>query len=114
MRQRGAALTDIAVLVVAADDGVKPQTIEALSHAKAAGCPVVVALTKCDKEQSDPKKARKELLTIGLELEEVGGDVQVKKRRVLNTVNALTIYLTAVVFNYEIRLLRWRRGRGKV
>ena len=66
----------------AADDGIMPQTREALGHARAAGCPVVVALTKCDREDADVARARRQLLSEGLELEEVGGDVQVRPPRV--------------------------------
>jgi len=74
MRMRGAQATDIAVLVVAADDGVMPQTIEALNHANAAGVPIVVAVNKIDKEDADPAKVRGQLTEYGLVPEEYGGD----------------------------------------
>ena len=74
MRARGAKSTDIAVLVVAADDGVMPQTVEALNHAKAADVPIVVAVNKIDKPESDPDKVRGQLTEYGLIPEEYGGD----------------------------------------
>jgi translation initiation factor IF-2 len=74
MRARGAKVTDIAVLVVAADDGVKPQTIEALNHAQAADVPIVVAVNKIDKEGADVAKVRGQLTEYGLVAEEYGGD----------------------------------------
>lgn len=73
MRARGAQVTDIAILVVAADDGVKPQTIEAYEHAKAAGVPIVVAITKIDKDGANPDRVKAELAEIGLAVEEWGG-----------------------------------------
>jgi translation initiation factor IF-2 len=76
MRARGARITDIAVIVVAADDGVMPQTIEAIDHAKAAGVSVVVAVNKVDKEGSDPNRVRGELAQHGLTPAEWGGDTE--------------------------------------
>ena len=76
MRKRGASVTDVAVLVCAADDGVMPQTREAAAHIMAANCRYVVALTKCDVEGADPARVREELIAMGVPLEQAGGDVQ--------------------------------------
>jgi translation initiation factor IF-2 len=99
MRARGASTTDIVVLVVAADDGVMPQTIEALNHAQAANVPVVVAVNKIDKEDSNPAKVRQQLTEYGLVAEEYGGDtmfIDVSARSNLNIDGLLEgILLTA-------------------
>ncbi|HEX7740774.1 MAG TPA: translation initiation factor IF-2, partial [Marmoricola sp.] len=99
MRARGSQSSDIAVLVVAADDGVMPQTVEALNHAKAAGVPIVVAVNKIDKPEADPTKVRGQLTEYGLVPEEYGGDamfVDVSAKSELNLDKLLeAIVLTA-------------------
>lgn len=99
MRARGAKVTDIAILVVAADDGVMPQTVEALNHAQAANVPIVVAVNKIDKEGANPDKVRGQLTEYGLVPEEYGGDtmfVEVSARQNLNIDELLgAVLLTA-------------------
>ncbi len=97
MRARGANITDIVVLVVAADDGVMPQTIEAIHHAKAAGAPIIVAINKMDKPDADPTRVINELLQHEIVVESLGGDTQaievsaVKKTGLDNLVEAILL-----------------------
>ena len=76
MRARGANVTDIVVIVVAADDGPRPQTVEAINHVKAAGVPMIVAITKVDKHEADPQKVREQLLQYDVIVESLSGDIQ--------------------------------------
>jgi len=103
MRVRGAKVTDIVILVVAADDGVMPQTIEALNHAQAAGVPIVVAVNKIDKEGANPEKIRQQLTEYNLVAEEYGGDtmfVDVSAREGTN----IDVLLEAVLLTADAAL----------
>jgi translation initiation factor IF-2 len=101
MRARGAKVTDIVILVVAADDGVKPQTIEAINHAKAAGVPMIVAINKIDKQGADPKRVRTELLNHEIVVESLGGDTLEIEVSALKKTN-LDKLLDAVLLQAEV------------
>ncbi len=97
MRARGAKVTDIVILVVAADDGVMPQTIEAINHSKAAGVPIIVAVNKIDKAGADPERVRRELADLGLLPEDWGGDtlfvdVSAKENRGINDLLEMILF----------------------
>jgi translation initiation factor IF-2 len=116
MRARGAKATDVVVLVVAADDGVMPQTIEAIEHARAARVPIVVAINKIDKPDANPDRVRQELAMQGLQPIEWGGDnttemvpVSAKKRENLDTLLE-TILLTADILNLKASPTRLASG----
>jgi len=116
MRARGAKATDVVVLVVAADDGVMPQTIEAIEHSRAAGVPIIVAINKIDRPDANPARVRQELAGHGLQPVEWGGDVEMvevsaKKRENLDTLLE-TILLTTDILN--LRASPTRRASGVV
>jgi translation initiation factor IF-2 len=115
MRARGASTTDIVVLVVAADDGVMPQTIEALNHAQAAGVPVVVAVNKIDKEDSNPAKVRQQLTEYGLVAEEYGGEtmfIDVSARSNINIDGLLEGILLTADASLDLRANPNQPGQG--
>lgn len=116
MRARGAQVTDIAILVVAADDGVMPQTIEALSHAKAAKVPIIVAVNKIDKPEANPMRVKQELMEHGLVSVEWGGDtefVEVSAKQKLHLDDLLdTILITAEIL--ELKANPKKRAKGVV
>ena len=116
MRARGAQVTDIAILVVAADDGVMPQTIEALSHAKAANVPIIVAVNKIDKPEANPMRVKQELMEHGLVSVEWGGDtefVEVSAKQKLHLDDLLdTILITAEIL--ELKANPKKRAKGVV
>ena len=110
MRARGAQVTDIAVLVVAADDSVMPQTVESINHAKAAGVPIIVAINKIDKPQADPQKVRTELLQHEVFVESMGGDVLDVEVSALKKIN-LDKLLEAILLQAEILELKANPNR---
>ena len=115
MRARGAKVTDIAILVVAADDGVKPQTIEALNHAQAAEVPIVVAVNKIDKEGADPAKVRGQLTEYGLVAEEYGGEtmfVDVSAKQGLGIDELLDAVLLTADASLDLRANRDQDAQG--
>ncbi|MBA3578201.1 MAG: translation initiation factor IF-2, partial [Sphingomonas sp.] len=111
MRARGANVTDIVILVVAADDGLKPQTIEAINHTKAAGVPMIVAINKIDKPDSKPQKVREELLQHEVIVEDMGGDVQDVEVSALEKTN-LDKLLEAIHLQAEILELKANADRA--
>ena len=116
MRARGAGVTDIVVLVVAADDGVMPQTVEALDHAKAAGVPIIVAVNKIDKDEADPNRVRTQMVERGVVPSEWGGDyefVDVSAKSNLN-LDALLDTILVVADLEELKGDPTGRARGTV
>jgi len=116
MRARGAEVTDIAVLVVAADDGVMPQTVEALNHAKAADVPIVVAINKIDRENADPNRVMQQLSELGLVPEQWGGDTIMVEMSALQNlgVDDLLEQLIVVADVEELTANPEGRARGSV
>jgi translation initiation factor IF-2 len=114
MRARGASVTDIVVLVVAADDGIQPQTIEAISHAKAANVPMIVAINKVDKPDADIEKVRRDLLQHDVALEGMGGDVLAVEVSALKKINLdkleETILLQAELLDLKANPKRTAQG----
>ncbi|MDE6182715.1 MAG: translation initiation factor IF-2, partial [Eubacteriales bacterium] len=116
MRMRGASITDIAILVVAADDGVMPQTIEAINHAKAAGVEIIVAINKIDKESANPDRVKQELTEYGLLAEDWGGDTicvpvsAVTKEGIDNLLEMITL----IAEMKELKANPNKRARGTV
>ena len=111
MRARGANVTDIVVLVVAADDGLKPQTVEAINHTKAAGVPMIVAINKIDKPGANAQKVREELLQHEIMVEDMGGDVQDVEVSALKKTN-LDKLLEAIGLQAEILELKANPDRS--
>ncbi len=110
MRARGASVTDIVILVVAADDGVMPQTVEAISHAKAAGVPIIVAVNKIDKPGANPNKVLQELLQHEIVVESMGGDVQAVEVSALEK-TGLDELTEAISLQAEVLELKANPGR---
>jgi len=105
MRARGAKVTDIVILVVAADDGIMPQTIEAIHHAKAAEVPIIVAINKMDKPDADPNRVKTELLSHELVPEDMGGDIITVEVSALKSLN-LDLLLEAILLQSEMLELK--------
>ncbi|MCL7043822.1 hypothetical protein MKW94_015628 [Papaver nudicaule] len=116
MRARGARVTDIAIIVVAADDGVRPQTNEAIAHAKAAGVPIVVAINKIDKDGASPERVMQELSSIGLMPEDWGGDVPMVQISALKGENVDDLLETVMLVAelQELKANPHRNAKGTV
>lgn len=114
MRARGAKVTDIAIIVVAADDGVRPQTNEAIAHAKAAGVPLIIAINKIDKDGANPERVMQELSQAGLMPEEWGGDIPMVKISALkgDTVDELLETVMLVAELQELKANPHRKAKG--
>ncbi len=113
MRARGAKATDIAILVVAADEGVKPQTIEAINHAREAGIPIIVAINKIDKENANPDKVKTELSQHGLQPEDWGGDVTMVPVSAM-TGEGITTLLEMILLTTDMAELKANANRPAV
>ncbi|MGL5656462.1 MAG: translation initiation factor IF-2 [Fusobacteriaceae bacterium] len=113
MRARGAQVTDIAILVVAADDGVMPQTVEAISHAKAANVPIIIAVNKIDKEGADAAKIKNELMEYGLVPVEWGGDVEYVEVSAKQKINIDTLLETILITSEMLELKANYNKRAK-
>ncbi len=111
MRARGSRATDIVILVVAADDSVQPQTIEAIAHAKAAGAPIIVAINKVDRPEAEPQRVRNDLLQHELVAEEFGGDVQMVEVSATAKTGLDTLE-EAVLLQADLMELKANPGRG--
>ena len=116
MRARGAGVTDIAILIVAADDGVKPQTVEAISHAKEAKVPIIVAVNKIDKPGADPMRVKTELLEYGLVAPEWGGDVDFVEISAKHNQNIEELLETILIHSelLELKANSNKRAKGVV
>ncbi|XP_059661322.1 translation initiation factor IF-2, chloroplastic-like [Cornus florida] len=116
MRARGTRVTDIAIIVVAADDGIRPQTNEAIAHAKAAGVPIVIAISKIDKEGASPERVMQELSSIGLMPEDWGGDIPMVQISALkgDNVDELLETVMLVAELQELRANPHRSAKGTV
>ncbi|KAM7254703.1 hypothetical protein ACFE04_019944 [Oxalis oulophora] len=114
MRARGAKVTDIAVIVVAADDGIRPQTNEAIAHAKAAGVPIVIAINKIDKDGANPDRVMQELSSIGLVPEDWGGDIPMISALRWTNVDDLLEIIMLVVELKELKANPNRNAKGTI
>ncbi|KAK7272671.1 hypothetical protein RJT34_29415 [Clitoria ternatea] len=116
MRARGASVTDIAIVVVAADDGIRPQTNEAIAHAKAAGVPIIIAINKIDKDGANPERVMQELSSIGLMPEDWGGDIPMVQISALkgNNIDDLLETVMLVTELQELKANPDRRAKGTV
>ncbi|KAM7269501.1 hypothetical protein ACFE04_024998 [Oxalis oulophora] len=114
MRARGAKVTDIAVIVVAADDGIRPQTNEAIAHAKAAGVPIVIAINKIDKDGANPDRLMQELSSIGLVPEDWGGDIPMVQISALRWTNVDDLLEIIMLVAEELKANPNRNAKGTV